>query len=54
MGYVGSNPTGATKILFYYGFLGCATKEITQHFGRYFGKEIFGSANSNYRRTFFI
>lgn len=23
------------------GFLGCVTKEIAQHFGRYFGKEIF-------------
>lgn len=23
------------------GFLGCATKEIAQHFGRYFGKDIF-------------
>lgn len=25
----------------YVGFLGCATKEIAQHMGKYFGKEIF-------------
>lgn len=32
----------------YVGFLGCATKEIAQHMGRYFAKEIFEVKYSDY------